>query len=234
MANKKIEKALYGPGAFEIILGVVLSLLLGVLAACAYLVFKPAQAVKVMPAQSEQVAGTVYYLAGENNPSKARELKTKQKSLTAGAEIILNEAELNAWAATLKAPAAPATATPAKPAEAKPATTTSFLSATDLNFRLQGSEMQISAQVTFNYFGILTQALYLTRGTIAQNDGTYVFQPTESYLGSCPLHHLPIAQGAFYSALLKSQTMPEDLATAWPKLTKLSVEDGLLHLVSQP
>ena len=38
MADKKLEKALYGPSMTEVALGAVLGLIVGVLAACVYLI----------------------------------------------------------------------------------------------------------------------------------------------------------------------------------------------------
>ena len=64
MADKKVEKALYGPSTVEVALGAVLGLLAGVVLACVYLVFKPVEAVKEMP--KETARGVVYHLAGRN------------------------------------------------------------------------------------------------------------------------------------------------------------------------
>ena len=63
MADKKLEKALYGPSMTEVALGAVLGLLLGLLAASVYLVFKPVAAVKELP--KEPLRSVVYYITVE-------------------------------------------------------------------------------------------------------------------------------------------------------------------------
>ena len=67
MADKKIEKALYGPSLTEVALGAVLGFIVGIVAACAYLVFKPVQQVLVMPEKAKQSISVVYYLPGSES-----------------------------------------------------------------------------------------------------------------------------------------------------------------------
>ena len=85
MADKKIEKALYGPSLTEVGLGAVLGLVAGVLAACVFLVFfKPVMPVKEMPPKDKQVQGTIYYLLGGDSSAKSRTWSAKQKQFVAG------------------------------------------------------------------------------------------------------------------------------------------------------
>src|SRR5688500_75518 len=64
MADKKIEKALYGPSTTEVALGAILGLAAGLLAACVYLVFRPVLQVKEMPKEDDVVRGAIYFIPG--------------------------------------------------------------------------------------------------------------------------------------------------------------------------
>src|SRR3954453_10720944 len=110
MADKKIEKAPYGPSMTEAALGSVLGLVAGVLAAGIYLVFKPVMPVKEMPKDDKVVKGMVYFLPGSESNAKSRGFAAKQKQILTSPKfsVDLVEDELNAWANTLAAPATPA------------------------------------------------------------------------------------------------------------------------------
>lgn len=103
MADKKIEKALYGPSTTEVALGAILGLIAGVLAACVFLIFKPVAQVKELP--KEPVRGTLYFLPGSESGAKNRGWQAKQKTFAGGGSVDLVEDELNAWAAAKVAPA---------------------------------------------------------------------------------------------------------------------------------
>ncbi len=111
MAAKKLDKALYGPSVAEVALGAVLGLLVGVVVAAIFLVFKPVATVKEMPKQVSRT--TVYFLPGST--AGARGWEDKQKQFLAGASIAVSEADLNAWAVAADAPAPDAKAGKAAP-----------------------------------------------------------------------------------------------------------------------
>ena len=92
MADKKIEKALYGPSVTEVALGAVLGLICGVLVACLYLVFKPVQQLKELP--KEPSRSVVYYIPGSESSAKSKGWQAKQKQLIDGTGISLVEDEL--------------------------------------------------------------------------------------------------------------------------------------------
>jgi len=97
--TKKMERALYGPSLFEITCGTLLSVILGVLLAAGFLVFKPVEIVKDLPKPEDRKIGTVYYQQGSNDATKAKAWRNKRKQLLEGApgEIAFAEEELNAW-----------------------------------------------------------------------------------------------------------------------------------------
>ncbi|MCM2276171.1 MAG: hypothetical protein NDI75_15390 [Candidatus Didemnitutus sp.] len=237
MADKKIEKALYGPSTLEVALGAVLGLALGVAVACIYLVLKPVQLVKETPKEVAQ--GVVYYLPGKTDATKGRAWQTKQATFVSGGEIIATEEELNAWAASLggAAPAAAPGAAPKAPAQpgapAAPADS-AFLSASGLNFRLEGERMHVSQKVLFNYFGLTKEVILQSAGGFTRAGEGFVFQPEAVYLGSCPLHAVPGTTGALLGTLLKQQKVPDDFRAAWAKISAIAVEGGLLKVTTQP
>lgn len=227
MADKKVEKALYGPSTFEVALGAVLGLLLGIVLAAVYLVMKPVQTVKEMPKEPQK--GAVYYLAGKVDPNRGRGWQAKQNTFVAGGSVAVTEEELNAWAASLGGvPAAPG-AQPAAPAPAD-----GFLSASGLNFRISGDRLQIAQKVTFNYFGLAKEVQLIATGGFAPGGDGFVFRADSLYLGSCPAHALPGVGGPLARALAARAKVPDDFRSAWAKLDAVGVEDNLLKATTQP
>lgn len=226
MADKKVEKALYGPSTTEVALGAVLGLLVGVVCACVYLVFKPVLPVKELP--KESAVGTVYYLAGRNDGAKSRAWQSKLSTFINGGGVVVNEDELNAWAASLGgAPAA------AKPGPKAPAND-DFLSASGLNFRIEGERLQIGQKVLLNYYGISKEVVMQATGRFARNGEAFIFAPDQVYLGSCPLHVIPGAAGKLVGALVAKQKVPDDFRAAWAKISGIAIEGGLLQVTTQP
>ena len=228
MADKKIEKALYGPSTVEVALGAVLGLLVGVVAACAYLVFKPVQTVKETPADA--VRSVVYYVPGSTDAARGRGWQAKQAALVSGGEVLLSEPELNAWAASLggSAPAAAA-------AGGNAAASGDFISASGLNFRLEGEQLQIAQKVLLNYFGATKEVIMQARGGFRRtSDGSFAFKPEQVHLGSCPLHLVPGATGALIGTLWDKQKVPDEFRAAWAKITAIAVEGDLLKVTTQP
>ncbi len=232
MADKRIAKALYGPSTVEVALGALLGLLAGVLVACVYLVWKPVQKVNKLPAKDKIVAGAIYYIPGNENTVKGRDWQAKQKTLFAGGEVLLSEEELNAWAATLTAPPAPA---PAKSgAKPKPgaAASNAFLVPDAPNFRIVGDKLQIGFKCTLNYFGVTYDVIVHATGAFAKLDGRFEFEPETFYLGSCPLHKLPKMPAFFGSRLIAAEKVPDDVSVAWSKVSAIGVEGGLLKVAT--
>ena len=237
MANKKIEKALYGPSTVEVALGAVLGLVMGLLCACLYLVFRPVVQVKEMP--KETVRGSVYYIPGSDATPKAKALPAKQKIFVAGGSVELNEDELNAWsAATFAAMAAP---TPAKPA-AKPATPApgpaaaatpaydGILNPDRPNFKIKDGVMQIGFKCVLNWYGLTHEVIVLTTGTIQPSGDGFVYTPKTLYLGSCPVHLIPGAAKPLLDHLFTKKKAPDEINSAWAKATDVTLEGSTLKI----
>ena len=242
MADKKIEKALYGPSLTEVALGAVLGLTAGLLAACVYLVFKPVMTVKDMP--KEPARGIVYYLPGSES-NKGKTFTAKQKQFIAGTSIALSEDELNAWAAATlaggtpppaPAPKAPAPKAGAKPEEPKPAAGPALdgiLNPGIPNFKIVNGKLQIGAKCILNWYGLTKEVMLVTTGDLVKSGDKFVFSAHTLYLGSCPVHLLPAAAGPLMAALIDKKKAPDAINSAWAKLTEVSIEASTLKLTVQ-
>lgn len=221
VSNKKIERALKGPGFFEIIFGVVLSLTLGVLLAALHLVFKPVEVVAKPPETA--VAGQVYFLEGSVNSSKSRQWMRKRQMLADGAsaDVTFSEEELNAWMASV---------TP-QPQKGTAATPEALFAPERVNFRIHDGVMQVGLLGKLSVLGMQRDMVFQTRGKFVKSDNGYVFAADELYLGSLPAHMLPKLTPLIMERALAVQELPEDLKATWKKLKLVAVEDSLLRLV---
>lgn len=235
MANKKIEKALYGPSTTEVALGAVLGLGAGLLAACVFLVFKPVAQVKEIP--KEPVRGTVYYIPGSESGAKNRNWKDKQKQFIAGQSVEVVEDELNAWAATAFAATtapAPAAAKGAAPAAAPaPAAEDGILQPGTPNFLIADGKLRIGFKCFINWYGLGKEVFVFTSGGFKRSGDKFEFVPEKVYLGSCPLHLLPAVPGPLVSHLLGKKKVSDEIKSAWAKLGDVTLEGTTLKLTAQ-
>ena len=233
MADKKVEKALYGPSTTEVTLGAVLGLLAGLLAACVYLVFKPVQQVRELP--KEPVRGVVYYIPGSEVSAKSRNWSAKQKQFTTGTSIVVVEDELNAWAAsTFAAPPAAAPGVPAKAgAPAAPAADGGIFQPGKPNFQIADGKLRIGFPCVLNWYGLSREVFVITRGSFTRSGDSFVYVPETVHLGSCPVHLLPAVSGPLVKHLLGKKTVSDDLKSAWAKLADVTIEGGTLKLTLQ-
>lgn len=247
MADKKLEKALYGPTVTEVALGAVLGLVVGVLAACVYLVFKPVQQVKELP--KEPSRSIVYYIPGSESSAKSKGWQAKQKLLIEGKGISLVEDELNAWATSFAAPAKPAAKPPAKPkpgekskpaekpkADADDATKAppdGYIIPGTPNFKIIGDQLQVGMKCTLNWYGLTYDTTIVATGVFNRAGDVFEFAADKAYLGSCPLHLIPAVSGLLISTVTTKQKIPDDLRIALTKVSKVTIEGGTLKLAVQ-
>jgi len=219
--RKRFDRARYGPSWIEVIFGALLSVVLGVVLAVGYFVFKPVLKVKELP--KEPVAGTVYFIEGSRDYSNARRLVAKQKFFAKGGSVVVNEDELNSAANPVTAPVAPGT---------EPAPPATVLSAGAPNFRIHDGLMQISVPVRIKYdlFDVDQVVLVQAFGTFARKGELISFVPKTVYVGSCPVQKIPHAVDFIMKKFFESQPVPPDIAAAWPKLADATVEGSTLKL----
>ncbi|MDP2138816.1 MAG: hypothetical protein Q8J74_13280 [Candidatus Didemnitutus sp.] len=223
MADKKLEKALYGPSTMEVALGAALGLFLGLALAVVFLVLQPVTKVTELP--KEIAKGKVYYIAGESNSAKARDLKSKEEIFVRGGSVSFNEAELNAWVGSQGAANAKPDTKPAAPG---------FVALSGLNFRIVGDRVQIALKASFDVFGFTRDVTLQTVGTFAKNGEGFAFVPEQLYLGSCPVHTVPGATTLLASRALAQQEGSDEFRSAWAKVKAITVANGLLNITTQP
>lgn len=217
--RKRFDRARYGPSWTEVILGALLSAVLGVVLAAGFFVFRPVTKVKELP--KEPVPGMVYFIEGSRDYSNARRLVAKQKFFVKGGSVVVNEDELNTAAN-------PVTAAPGT--EPPPPVTT--LSAGAPNFRIHGGLLQISVPVRIKYdlVSLDTTVLVQATGAFARKGETINFVPKTMYVGSCPVVRLPHVVDFVMKKFFESQPVPADIAAAWGKLADVTIEGTTLRL----
>lgn len=218
--NKKMDRAQNGPGMFEILFGVILSITLGVLLAALHLVFKPVEVVNRPP--EELVPGQVYFIEGSVNSSKAQQWKRKRQMLVEGAsaDVTFSEEELNSWMAS-------STAQLSKDEE----NATALFEPERVNFRIQGGALQVGLLGKVAAVGVSHDLVFQTRGTFVEGTEGYVFDPKEFFVGSLPVHRVPGLTSLLMKRVTAAQELPEDLKETWRKLKLVAVEDNVLRLV---
>jgi hypothetical protein len=224
--SKKVER--HSPSWAEVILGAFLSLVLGVALGAVLLILRPAVSAKDEP--KERVRDTVYFIEGAKDVSKAKQALAKRKAFVEGQSVTVTEDEINA----LLSPPAPA-APPAKGAEkgkegdaAKPAGDSGYFTAGTPNVRIREGVLQVGVPVTVDLLGekIIAQA----RGAFVKQGDVFVFEPTEMYLGSCPVQRVPFLSSFVRGKFLDAQPIPEDIKSAWPKLAAVTIEGNAVKL----
>lgn len=238
--STKVDRAVHGPSWTEIILGIVLSLILGVALGAVLLMIRPATVVKEMPKPEDQKAGVVYYVEGTRESGKARQAPAKRAAFVKGQTVTVDENELN----SLVPPPAKPPAPPAPPkapvkgsqsAPAAPAAPPGSAAAMGLaNFRIHDGQVQMAVPVTLDAIGLDQRVTVLGQGTFAKEGDKFVFVPAGLYVGSCPVHLIPILSNYVRDHLLVPQPVPEDIAAAWGKLANVTVEGNELTLAAAP
>lgn len=227
MADSKIEKALYGPSTTEVALGALLGLGAGLLLACVYLVFKPVQQVRELPKEPDR--SVVYYIPGGDSGAKNRAWSAKLKQFTGGASVEVIEDELNAWAG----------ATFAKPPAAAPGAADAAAADGGIfqpgrpNFQVADGKLRIGFPCVLNWYGLTHEVFVIARGSIVRSGDSFTFQPETVHLGSCPVHLLPGVARPLVAHLLGKKPLPDDLNSAWAKLSEVTIEGSTLRLTVQ-
>lgn len=238
--SRKIDRALRGPSWIEVVLGALISLVLGVVLGAALLIFRPVVVVKELPKGDKLDPTALYFVEGSRDATKGRDAAAKRKAFVQGQTVTVIEDELNA----LAGPATPfPNAAAPKPGEKKApekapaakaptaeATSDELLAAGTPNFRMRDGVLQMGVPVTVNVLGMSESVVVQTRGGFAKQGDVFTYEPSEFYLGCLPLNRLPIVAKYAREKFLNAQVMPEDVKGAWAKLANVAVEGNVLKL----
>jgi hypothetical protein len=230
MVSRKIDKALHGPSLAEVVLGVVLSLVLGAALAFAYLVLKPVAIAKEIP--KARIAGTVYYVEGTRDSDRGKQWMRKKQLFLEGSSVVLNEDELNAWISAGTKPAPEKGEPAAKPNPSLPAPPGAMLQMDVPNFRIRNGVLQIGTKGTLNLelFGFKRALVVQASGRFVKRGGEFVFTADEFYVGSFPMHKFLEADNPVLAHIVSNQKIPEEYTVAWKKLADVSIEGNTLKL----
>ncbi|PTX90772.1 hypothetical protein [Opitutus sp. ER46] len=223
----KIDRAVHGPGWGEVILGAVLSLILGIALGAILLILRPVVVAKELP--KEPVPGKTYFVEGQRGDvARGKAVLARREALARGEPIRLTEADVNGLILAL-APATPA----AKPGAPAAAPSNETLAAGTPNVRIRDGVVQIGVPVTVNALGFQQKLIAQARGGFVKRGDVFVYDPSEIYLGSCPVQRLPFLASYVRRQVAASQSVPEDVVMAWSRLTRVTVEKDTLVLAMQ-
>ena len=216
-SQKRIDRALNGPGLFEVTLGVLIGITLGVVLGALYLALKPVTILSELP--ENIAAADVYFIKGEVNSFKARQWSRKQQLLAEGgaADLVFSEEELNAWVASATAKA--------------PSDATKLVTPEWVNFRIHGGVMQIGIVGKFQAFELTQPFVIQAHGKFVPGANGFEFVADELYIGSLPTHMVPGLPQLIIQRALAAQKLPEELTTMWRNLKLVAVEDSGLHII---
>jgi hypothetical protein len=224
--SRKIDRALRGPSWIEVILGALISLVLGVALGATLLVLRPVIAVKQMPKEDMIVPEAIYFVEGSRDSSKARDATAKRKAFVEGKSVSVIEDELNVLAGTA---ASFAPAGEAKPGDKAPASDQTVAPGAP-NFRVRDGVFQVGVPVTISLLGLSQKVIVQTRGGFEQQGSVFVYEPNEFYVGSLPLQRLPFLASYARDQFLDTAAVPEDIKSAWMKLAGVSIDGNVLNL----
>jgi hypothetical protein len=229
---KKFKNSQKGPSWFEVGLGAVLSVILGVGCGMVYMIAKPVTKVPSIP--KDAPSGAVYYIEGAKDLNRTG-IAEKRKQFTNGESIVVDEGELNAFFASLAPraaapPPAPKPKPGEKPAPPPPAPDAKVFDTSPLNARIRESVIQFGDTVTINVFGASFSVIVQATGTFSKHGPEFEFDPDTLTVGGCPMQKLLLIRGYVMKKLLFATPAPDDVASAWSRLADVSLDGTKLRL----
>ncbi len=220
--SKKREKE-KGPKLYEIIIGAILSVILGVLLAVVYLAFQEVEEVDQLPSEEARQARTVYFVEGETGAPGQFNWRPKQGAFEEGRSgtLELVEQELNQWVAD-------------QFSELEDRDYEDegmfYIAPRTLNFRIDDGKLQLAADLDWTVFGyshsLKTQAL----GSFVREEGVFVFEPETMYVGGFKLPEPAVLGSALIRRIVEALNVSADLRDGWASLTDVSIEEDVLIL----
>jgi hypothetical protein len=213
------------PSWTEVIVGALLSVIVGATLGVVFLVFKPVITVNEMPNEDERDRSSVYFIEGHRDAAKAKLAGAKRKIFVRGGSVLVNENELNSL---VEAPGAKAS-----PAAKTPAAAPSDLFGCEpgaLNFRIYDSALQLGVPVKVNLYGLELTVVVQGRGTFVKTGENFAYAPATVLVGSCPVDPLPMARAFVMKKIFEMQPVPEDISKVWGNLSDVAVVGTALKL----
>jgi hypothetical protein len=221
------SKRLRGPSWFEVILGALLSVALGVCLGAAYLATRPVKTIGEVP--KDAPANAVFYVEGVRGYSATSPVETKRKAFVAGESVTVDEAELNALIGGPPKP--PPVPLPKNTlVQPPPPPAPKEFDKSPLNVRIHDGQIQFADIYTVNEYGFSGVLIVQARGEFVKIGDTFEFVPDVFYVGCCPLQRIPLVRTWLLKRLLFTQTVPDDIVAAWSKLSDVTIEGSKLRL----
>lgn len=205
-----------GPSVSEIVLGSILSVLLGGLLAGFYLAARPMKVVKAVPEEVE--SGVVYFVEGRKDFEASRRWMFKREVFVQGQTVEVTEGELNFWVESVY------------PKPAGDASGGAVFHIGTPQFRIEDDELKMGALCKINILGLVHEIAVQSAGGFVKEGARFVFRPRELLVGGLPVHKLGPLGKIVFGRLAGAFEPPEDAAAAWAQLTGVHVESNMLVL----
>jgi hypothetical protein len=212
-----------GPSWTEVTIGAALSVVIGAALGAGLLILRPVVIAKQEP--KERVKDTTYYIEGSRDLGRGRQAVAKRLAFLNGESISVTEDEINvlvAAAMKLTAPQPGKDGAPAASPEGE------YVSAGTPTVRIRDGSLQVGFPVTTKLS--TDKIIFQARGGFVREGDVFVYEPTEMYLGSCPLQRIPLLASYLRHKIMSEYPMPDDMRAAWAKLTAVTIEGNTLKL----
>jgi hypothetical protein len=211
-----------GPKPVEIAVAAVLSLVVGVLGAAAFLAFQEPEKAEKMPAEEDRVFGIVYYVPGSMGNQNHAAWAAKREAVIRGRSgtVPLVAEELNQWVAKEYPNKESAGDKPVL--HVSPGTPT---------FRIDEGAFNIMIPLEWSVFGMSHEFRSQAWGDFVQKKGVYSFDAARVYIGSMPVPNVFGMSASVVRKVLGGFDISEDLYAGWSSLESVSVKDDTRQLV---
>jgi hypothetical protein len=208
-----------GPRPVEIAIAAVLSAIVGVIGAVAYLALQPLEKVTNLPAEEDRALGRIYYVEGKSGNASHGTWEAKEGAISAGrsGRLQLVEEELNRWAAQ-RLKGTSAVEMPAVHIE--PGVP---------NFRVADDRLFVTAPLKWSVFGASRTLDGYVSGHFADRGDAPTFERDRVYVGSCPLPE--VFARRLFSQVVHSYDLPDAVREGWTNLQTVSIQGNTLDLV---
>lgn len=213
------------PGIIEILLQVLLSTVVGALAAFIFLVIKPVETVNAMPAKEDRVEGIRYLVLGEasNAPTVRNRWERLLENLengaeTGGATITIAEDDLNHWAS----------AKFAEPDEDRKRSALGEIAPTGLNFRIAEEQLQIFVNLDYQALGFGHIFPLEVQGSFVERGDEHRFKIDRVFLGQSRIPPIPGVRSFLLNRIRMSYPVPPALERVLKQADELNIEDRVI------